>query len=265
MGFDFFKKKKGQDSADHADELQFDDIDTSGEFLTGSEAPPARPQDPYPAPPPPAPRPQASPPVSPPPAPFYPDDDITIINRPPVVPPPYPAAPPANTPAPPGPPAAPGQPVPPRPPQQAVSPPPVPGPPAPPAPAAPPAPPVPGGPAGLAPDEVTQVLNKPVSITAVVAWLVVVDGPLRGEDFRLPTGTVRLGLNPTCEIQLTGDTFISSQHAEISFRSGAYWLRDLGSTNGLFVNEVKVSEVALNDGDQVKAGRTSLIYKSLAL
>ncbi len=262
MGFDFFKKKKGRggDSSDHSDELQFDDIETSGEFLSGSEDSPAPSQDPYPAappPPPPPPPPPAyqQPPVQPS---TYPDDDITIINRPPVVPP----APSGATPAPPGPPAAPGPPRAPAAPAPAAAP----GPPAPAQPeAAPPMPPVGNAQDGLAADEVTQVLNKPVSISAVVAWLVVVEGPLRGEDYRLPSGTIRLGLNPACEIHLPGDTFISSQHAEISFRNGAYWLRDLGSTNGLFVNGTRVSEIALNDGDEVKAGKTRMIYKSLVL
>jgi len=257
MGFDFFKKKKGRGrgSSDHSDELQFDDIETSGEFLTGPADSNGSSRDPYPAPPPPP-----TPPVShqpmhqpPPPAPAsaYQDDDITIINRPPVVPP----GPAAGSPAQPRPPASPAPPVPPGPPA------------APPREMAPPPPSVvtPEPHNGLAPDEVTQVLNKPVSIAAVVAWLVVVDGPLRGTDFRLPTGTVRLGLNPACEIHLPGDTFISSQHAEVSFRNGVYWLKDLSSTNGLFVNDAKISEVALNDGDQVKTGKTRLVYKNLVL
>ncbi len=276
MGFDFFKKKKGRgnNSPDHSDELQFEDIDTSGEFLPGLSDAPAPNQDPYPEPPPTRPptrpstppsqsvsRPPTYPPVPPPQAPSYLDDDITMVNRPTVVPP----VPSAATPAPPGPPAAPGPPAPPGPPV-APSPSPQPGPPAPPSQdIAPPLPPLPNDPNGLAPDEVTQVLNKPVSIVAIVAWLVVIDGPLRGEDFRLPTGTVRLGLNPTCEIHLPGDKFISAQHAEVSFRNGAYWLRDLGSLNGLFVNDSKVSEIALKDGDQVKLGQVRLVYKSLAL
>lgn len=274
MGFDFFKKKKGKggDGTQQGDELQFDDIETSGEFLTGPEDPPAPSQDPYrpaAAPPsyPPPPPPVPSQPAYQPPPPAYPDEDITVVNRPPVVPP----GPVAGAPAPPRPPAPPGRPVPPGPPANGqVAQPPAPPPVQPPAqppvqPAAPPQPAVSNGHNGLADDEVTQVLNKPVSTAAVVAWLVVSDGQMRGIDFRLPSGTVRLGLNPACEIHLTGDTFISSQHAEISFRNGAYWLRDLGSTNGLFVNDTRISEIALNDGDQVKAGQTRLVFKSLAL
>lgn len=120
-------------------------------------------------------------------------------------------------------------------------------------------------PPGLAEDEVTQVLNKPVSSDAVVAWLVVADGPMRGEDFRLPSGTARLGQHPTCDICLAGDTFISTQHAEIRFQGGKYGIHDLASTNGLFVNGARVSQAALTDGDQIKAGTTLLVFKSVSI
>ena len=100
----------------------------------------------------------------------------------------------------------------------------------------------------MADDEVTQVLSTPVARAAVVAWLVIVSGEGRGKDFRLPCGTVRLGQGPACEIQLSRDTFISTQHAELSFRGGSFWLKDLNSLNGTLVNGVPVSEVRLTPG-----------------
>ena len=117
----------------------------------------------------------------------------------------------------------------------------------------------------MADDEVTQVLSTPVARAAVVAWLVIVSGEGRGKDFRLPCGTMRLGQSPNCEIHLPNDTFISTQHTEISFRGGTFWLKDLNSTNGTLVNGVPVAEVALNDDDQVKVGMTELVFKSLKL
>ena len=117
----------------------------------------------------------------------------------------------------------------------------------------------------MADDEVTQVLNKPVASAAVVAWLVIASNEDRGRDFRLPCGTVRLGQGPACEIQLSRDTFVSTQHAELSFRGGTFWLKDLNSLNGTFVNGVPVAEVALKDDDRVKVGMTDLIFKSLKL
>ncbi len=114
-------------------------------------------------------------------------------------------------------------------------------------------------------DEVTQVLNKPVSNEALVAWLVVTAGPMRGEDFRLPGGTARLGVHPDCEICITGDKFISAQHAEIRFQGGAYGVHDLNSRNGLFVNETRVTQTALEDGDKVKVGTTVIVFKSVKI
>lgn len=288
MGFDFFKKK-GKDRGEQGDELEFDDLEASGEFLSSGDerrdAPPppppapgrepssAYPPPPPPPPPPPAPRQAAPPPPPPPPAPpaHGMDDDITIVNAPsaPVAPapqaPPPPPPPQQAGPVPPGPPrppAPPGPPVPPAPPQAGSAQPPTPAAPQAQQPAAPPPPP----PAPYASDdEVTQVLSTPVTNEALVAWLVVATGAARGQDHRLPGGTVRLGHGPNCEIRISGDTYISTQHAEITFRSGAFWIKDLNSTNGTFVNEGPVSEVALADGDRVKVGMTELVFKSLKL
>lgn len=117
----------------------------------------------------------------------------------------------------------------------------------------------------MADDEVTQVLSTPVASEALVAWLVIAIGEDRGKDFRLPCGTARLGQSQACEIHLPRDTFVSTQHAELCFRGGAFWLKDLNSTNGTFVNGVQISEVALRDDDRVKVGMTDMIFKSLKL
>jgi pSer/pThr/pTyr-binding forkhead associated (FHA) protein len=109
------------------------------------------------------------------------------------------------------------------------------------------------------------VLNKSLGTETLVAWLVVADGPLRGEDFRLPGGTVRLGHNADCEVCLTGDTFVSSQHAEVRFQGGGYWVHDLNSTNGLFVNGTRVTQAELAEGDQIKVGTTMIIFTSVKI
>jgi hypothetical protein len=52
------------------------------------------------------------------------------------------------------------------------------------------------------------------------------------------------------------DGFISGSHAEFVFDQGAWWLQDLGSTNGTFVNNQAVrSRVRVSDGDIVQFGR----------
>jgi predicted component of type VI protein secretion system len=50
------------------------------------------------------------------------------------------------------------------------------------------------------------------------------------------------------------DISVSLSHAKITLRDGAYFLKDLNSTNGTMVNGQSVTEVQLHDGDHVKFG-----------
>lgn len=57
------------------------------------------------------------------------------------------------------------------------------------------------------------------------------------------------------------DTFASNQHARIFVRKGQYWLEDMGSTNGTFVNEVQVKQpVVLADGDRLRVGSVTFQF-----
>ena len=52
-------------------------------------------------------------------------------------------------------------------------------------------------------------------------------------------------------------------HARIYGRQGALLLADLGSTNGSWVNDRRVQEIALGEGDQIRIGDTVLIVESV--
>jgi pSer/pThr/pTyr-binding forkhead associated (FHA) protein len=55
------------------------------------------------------------------------------------------------------------------------------------------------------------------------------------------------------------DGFISGSHAEVIFDNGAWWLQDLNSTNGTFVNNQPIQgRIRLADGDIVQFGRVRL-------
>src|SRR5690606_19289325 len=80
-----------------------------------------------------------------------------------------------------------------------------------------------------------------------------------GDDlgWRVPLGpepTV-IGRSSKCDVQLDQES-VSRNHARISRQRGTYVIHDLGSTNGTYVNDELVDEVALRDGDQIKIGRT---------
>lgn len=79
-----------------------------------------------------------------------------------------------------------------------------------------------------------------------------------GQTFELG-GEVTLGRSPACVIAFEKDTFASSVHARIFEREGGMWLEDLGSRNGTFLNDQRLSGPApLERGDRLKVGTTVL-------
>jgi len=67
-----------------------------------------------------------------------------------------------------------------------------------------------------------------------------------------------IGRAPEAELRLE-DTFASSQHARIFGRNGSWYVEDLGSTNGTFVNEQKLMGPAMvQPGDSIRIGQTTL-------
>ena len=78
------------------------------------------------------------------------------------------------------------------------------------------------------------------------------------------TGTFRLeqplqvGRADACQIRL-GDTYISQYHARIYPRDGTWYVEDLGSTNGTYLNQRKLTGPSeLHAGDRLKLGKTTL-------
>ncbi|MCK5875944.1 MAG: FHA domain-containing protein [Alcanivoracaceae bacterium] len=77
-------------------------------------------------------------------------------------------------------------------------------------------------------------------------------GSIAGEAFPIPpTGRAILGRSQTCDIVLPG-THVSRQHAELYFQSGRLHVKDLGSSNGTYVNRKKVQEGVVNPGDELR-------------
>lgn len=71
-----------------------------------------------------------------------------------------------------------------------------------------------------------------------------------------------IGRSPECQVPLT-DPYASSYHARIFFQDGGIFIEDLGSTNGTFVNGIRVSDpLALEDGAQIQIGQTTLEFKA---
>jgi len=78
--------------------------------------------------------------------------------------------------------------------------------------------------------------------------------------YPLDRAVVTLGRLPESDVVLA-DAGASRQHARIRRGDGAFVLTDLGSTNGTLVNDERVSERALQDGDRITIGETVLEFR----
>jgi transcriptional regulator with PAS, ATPase and Fis domain len=82
---------------------------------------------------------------------------------------------------------------------------------------------------------------------------------LVGEDvrFKMKGSTINIGSDPGCEVVIK-DKFTSAFHCRL-FKKGKTWLvTDLESTNGTFINDVKITEAELTPGATLTAGRVRL-------
>ncbi|MFC1611947.1 diguanylate cyclase [Myxococcota bacterium] len=93
-----------------------------------------------------------------------------------------------------------------------------------------------------------------------VTVLMVMSGPRIGEVYCLREGEMRIGRADNADVQIR-DESISRLHASISMDEMMVCrIRDLKSTNGLFVNGQRVvGEVALSIGDHIKLGETTVL------
>jgi signal transduction histidine kinase len=94
-----------------------------------------------------------------------------------------------------------------------------------------------------------------------VATLFVIRGTDEGKRFELASPVVGVGRD-TANVVRLHDTEVSRRHAEFRLNQGVYWLLDLGSSNGTFVNNQPVREVALQSGDRIQFGQTSMVFDS---
>ena len=106
-------------------------------------------------------------------------------------------------------------------------------------------------------DSFGKRLDRPVRD---LACLVVIAGAAIGEKIPLRQNRVVIGRLSDVEICLD-DSMVSRRHAELAIGpDGRAVIRDLGSRNGTFCNERRVTEEVLHDGDLIRIGGTALKY-----
>jgi pSer/pThr/pTyr-binding forkhead associated (FHA) protein len=93
--------------------------------------------------------------------------------------------------------------------------------------------------------------------------VVVVSPALRaGEEHVLDSAPLTVGREQENELALARDEFSSGRHARFEPRRDGVWVADLGSTNGTFVNGVRLTTPRkLSPGDVIRIGETDLRFE----
>ena len=91
--------------------------------------------------------------------------------------------------------------------------------------------------------------------------LVAIQGPRMGEVYDLQ-GTLTIGREESNTVAFPDDSTVSRRHARIASDAGQFTIYDEGSSNGTFVNGVKVEEQVLHSGDEIQIGTTRLRFEN---
>ncbi|MGC9089957.1 MAG: FHA domain-containing protein, partial [Caldisericia bacterium] len=87
---------------------------------------------------------------------------------------------------------------------------------------------------------------------------------LLGEkELKIPLKGVVIGRSSTCDVRVD-DPQVSRIHSLIYFKDGRYYLKDLDSENGTFINGKKISDTVINPGDKIEIGNYSIEFNVLA-
>jgi two-component system cell cycle response regulator len=89
--------------------------------------------------------------------------------------------------------------------------------------------------------------------------LLILSGPELGTAVELGNQPLEIGRDTDCAVTLTSDG-VSRRHARVQLIFALYFVTDLGSTNGTYVNEQRVSMTQLKDGDQLRIGDAVLKF-----
>jgi hypothetical protein len=95
--------------------------------------------------------------------------------------------------------------------------------------------------------------------------IVVVKSPAlsEGDEWDLDASPLTFGRSSQNDVELKRDEYASSTHARLEPRRDGVWLEDIGSTNGTYLNGIRLTQAKrLTSGDIVRIGETELRYEA---
>lgn len=116
-----------------------------------------------------------------------------------------------------------------------------------------------GGEAGTSTMQFRRKIAKEEIPVAQQAYLEVFGMEGGAIGYELGEKEVVIGRNPECDLKLALYG-ISRAHSRIFFKNEEYCIEDMGSTNGTFVNGIKVLKCVLRNNDQIEIGEARLIF-----
>jgi ABC transport system ATP-binding/permease protein len=91
--------------------------------------------------------------------------------------------------------------------------------------------------------------------------LLINPGTPQAWEYQLRPGTNRVGRNEENDFTLNHES-VSGAHCEITVSDAGIILKDLGSTNGTFVDRVPVTEIRLQPGQHVQMGQVDMTFEA---
>jgi pSer/pThr/pTyr-binding forkhead associated (FHA) protein len=109
-------------------------------------------------------------------------------------------------------------------------------------------------------EEAREAGGRPqAELEAGQALLVVDRGPNAGSKFLVDKDVTTAGRHPESDIFLD-DVTVSRRHAEFRREDGRFFVHDVGSLNGTYVNRKRVEDTQLADGDELQIGKFKLTF-----
>ena len=105
---------------------------------------------------------------------------------------------------------------------------------------------------------VAGAVAPPVGGRLVVQQSPVLD---KGDEFSVDSAPLTVGRASQNDVAIDGDEFASARHVRFEPRRDGVWVHDLGSTNGTYVNGVRIDGARrLAAGDVIRVGETDLRF-----